>query len=379
MDAEITIIGSGVVGLAIAAELSNQCGDIFVLDKNDAHGMGVSSRNSEVIHAGIYYPPGSLKAALCVEGRSLIYETCARNNIPHNKMGKLIIALSESETGEIEDLMENAHRNGVYSVTLLSKDKIREMEPHIRAEAALFSPDTGILSVHALMDYYLHEATERGAQIVCGTEVVSIEPVPGGYRIGTRNGAGEYFEFVSEKVINSAGLGSDTIAAMVGKDYRLHYCKGDYFSITNVKKGMVGRLVYPVPEKDHVGLGVHLTLDLGGRMKLGPDATYIERKEDYKVDSAKAGRFYESAVKFLPFVRRQDIVPEMSGIRPKLQGKGEGFRDFVIREDLPGFVNLVGIESPGLTAAPAIARYVRDLLKGAVAPSSDIRFSGRKA
>jgi L-2-hydroxyglutarate oxidase LhgO len=377
MDAEITIIGAGVVGLAIASELSNEHRDIFVLDKNDSHGLGVSSRNSEVIHAGIYYPPGSLKATLCVEGRSLLYETCAKNNIPYSRTGKLIIASSQREVVEIEHLMETAQRNGVYSVSLLSKDKIREMEPHIRAESALFSPDTGILSVHALMDYYLHEAGQRGTQLVCGTEVVSIETVSGGYKIGTINKAGEYFEFVSEKVINSAGLGSDLIARMMGGDYELHFCKGDYFGITNVKRGTVRRLVYPVPDKNHVGLGVHLTLDLGGRMKLGPDATYIDRKEDYKVCSANADRFYESAVKFLPFIHREDIVPEMSGIRPKLQGKGQGFHDFIIREDLPGFVNLVGIESPGLTAAPAIARYVKNLLKGAGSLSGDLHPMGK--
>jgi L-2-hydroxyglutarate oxidase LhgO len=369
MDADITIIGAGVVGLAVAAELADEHTSVFILDKNVSHGMGVSSRNSEVIHAGIYYPPGSLKATLCVEGRALLYETCVKNNIPHLRTGKMIIASSEREMGKIEHLKETAHQNGVLSVSLLSKDEIREMEPHIRAEGALFSPDTGILNVHALMDYYLHKAKMRGAEIVCGTEVVSIDTVSVGYKIYTRSREGEYFEFVTEKVINSAGLGSDGIARMVGKDYALHFCKGDYFSISNVKSGMVRRLVYPVPEENHVGLGVHLTLDLSGRMKLGPDATYIGRREDYKVDASKADQFYEAAVKFLPFIRREDVIPEMSGIRPKLQGEGEGFRDFVIQEDLPGFVNLVGIESPGLTAAPAIARHVKKLLNGTGTPA----------
>jgi L-2-hydroxyglutarate oxidase LhgO len=176
------------------------------------------------------------------------------------------------------------------------------------------------------------------------------------------NTNGERFDFDSEAVVNAAGLHADRIAGMIGKDHVHHYCKGDYFSVNNVKKGTVQRLIYPVPEKNHVGLGVHLTLDLQGRMKLGPDATYVERVENYMVDASKKEQFYEAAVKFLPFIREEDIVPDMSGIRPKLQRADENFCDFVINEDLPGFVNLVGIESPGLTAAPAIARRVRDIL-----------------
>jgi L-2-hydroxyglutarate oxidase LhgO len=211
------------------------------------------------------------------------------------------------------------------------------------------------------MDYYLHNAKSKGAELVNGTQVVGIEKVANGYKIATKSGDGDYFEFVTERVVNAAGLYSDTIAKMIGKDYPLHYCKGDYFSINNVKKGMVQRLVYPVPEENHVGLGIHLTLDLQGRMRLGPDTAYIDKVEDYKVDAAKRERFYEAAVRFLPFIHKEDIVPDMSGIRPKLQGRGESFRDFVISEDLPGFVNLVGIESPGLTAAPAIAKFVRNL------------------
>ncbi|HET6515122.1 MAG TPA: NAD(P)/FAD-dependent oxidoreductase [Thermodesulfovibrionales bacterium] len=362
MDADITIIGAGVIGLAIASELSGHNRNVYILEKNTSHGMGISSRNSEVIHAGIYAPPGSLRARLCVEGREMLYETCLKNKIPHRKTGKLIIATSEAETGQIEDLMENALKNGVSSVSFIERSKIGEMEPNIRAVAALSSPDTGIMSAHALMDYYLSTAKTKGAELVCGTKVVEIERIAGGYRVGTVNLQGESFDLLTEMIVNAAGLESDVIAGLAGRTYAHHYCKGDYFSINNVRSGIVRRLIYPVPEKNHVGLGVHLTMDLQGRLKLGPDATYIDRVEDYRVDAAKADRFYDSAVKFLPFLRREDISPDMSGIRPKLQGVGEGFRDFVISEDLPGFVNLVGIESPGLTAAPAIARQVREML-----------------
>ncbi|MDH4232439.1 MAG: NAD(P)/FAD-dependent oxidoreductase [Nitrospirota bacterium] len=364
MDADVTIIGAGVIGLAVAAELSERRLSVYVIEKNASHGRGISSRNSEVVHAGIYYPAGSLKAGLCVEGRELLYELCLQHKIPHKKTGKLIIATTENEMDQIGQLMNRAMQNGVSSVCLVDQKQIQEMEPNIRAIGGLYSPDTGIISAHALMDYYLQKAKMNGAEIVCGTEVVSIETEDKGYRIGTLNGQGEGFEFTSERVINASGLHSDIIARMTGKDYTLHYCKGDYFSIANAKNGIVQRLVYPVPEKNHVGLGVHLTLDLSGRMKLGPDATYIDRVEDYKVDADKKDRFYESAVKFLPFIRREDIVPDMSGIRPKLQGPGEAFRDFVISEDMPGFINLVGIESPGLTAAPAIARYVKKMFDG---------------
>jgi L-2-hydroxyglutarate oxidase LhgO len=364
MDADITIIGAGVIGLAIASELAESNLNIYILEKNLFHGTGISSRNSEVIHTGIYYPKDSLKAKLCIEGREMLYEICKINNIPHNKIGKLIIATTENEMEKIENLVDNAVRNGISSVSLLDRKQINRIERNINAFGALYSPDTGIISAHSLMDFYLHSARMKGAEIVYGTQVVGIEENTHGYKVATLNTEGDYFEFVTEKVVNAAGLHSDDIARMIGKNFTLHYCKGDYFSINNVKSGTVRRLIYPVPEKNHVGLGIHLTMDLDGRMKLGPDATYINRVEDYRVDASKRDRFYESAVRYLPFIKREDIVPDMSGIRPKLQACGEDFRDFYIGEDLPGFVNLVGIESPGLTASSAIARYVKTILDG---------------
>lgn len=364
MDADLTIIGAGVIGLAIASELADNGQNIYILEKNSAHGMGISSRNSEVIHAGIYYPPGSLKSTLCLEGNRLLYETCLRNNIPCRKVGKLIIATTEDEMDHIGRLLVNATKSGLRSISLVDRSRIRQMEPHIRAVGAIYSPQTGIISAHSLMDFYLNQARLKGSEIVYNTEVTGIAKIEKGYRVATINTAGEHFEFTSEKVVNAAGLQSDVIGNMAGKEYKLHYCKGDYFSINISGKDLVQRLIYPVPEKNHVGLGVHLTLDLQGRMKLGPDAHYIDRKEDYRVDENKRGLFFESAVRFLPFLKREDIVPDMSGIRPKLQASGQGFRDFVISEDQPGFINLVGIESPGLTAAPAIARHVKKMLQG---------------
>jgi L-2-hydroxyglutarate oxidase LhgO len=362
--ADITIIGAGVIGLAIAAEIAGTDSNIFILEKNTTHGSGISSRNSEVIHGGIYYPQGSLKAALCVEGRHRLYEIAEKHNIHHKKIGKLIVATKTSETEELEYLHENARKNGVNSTELLTARKVAQMEPNIQACSALYSPETGIISAHDLMNYCMMKASRKKAQLVNHTKVVRIERQTGGYRIFVQNTKGDIFDFSTSCVINAAGLESDTIANMVGGCYQLHYCKGDYCSISHVKQGTVNRLIYPAPAKKQVGLGVHLTIDLSGRLKLGPDATYIARTEDYTVENRKAALFYSRTKDFLPFLKQTNVSPDMAGIRPKLQGIKDDFHDFVIREDLPGFINLVGIESPGLTASPAIARLVKKMLTG---------------
>ncbi len=363
-NADITIIGAGVIGLAIAAEIAQPGINIFILEKNPTYGTGISSRNSEVIHGGIYYPEGSLKAALCAAGRHRLYEIAAKNNIPHKKIGKLIVATQPEETEGIEYLHKNAQANGVNSTELISARKVAHLEPNIKACSALFSPETGIISAHDLMNYFLLQARRKKAELVNCTKVVRIEKQARSYRIYTQSAKGDTFEFSSDVVINAAGLESDTIANMVGGNYQLHYCKGDYCSISGVNKSMIKRLIYPVPVKNHVGLGVHLTIDLSGRLKLGPDTTYISRTEDYAVANQKVPLFYSSARKFLPFLKEENVSPDMAGIRPKLQGPNDNFHDFVIREDLPGFINLVGIESPGLTASPAIAQLIKKMLTG---------------
>jgi L-2-hydroxyglutarate oxidase LhgO len=362
--ADITIIGAGVMGLAIAAEIAKPGLNIFILEKNPTHGSGISSRNSEVIHGGMYYPVGSLKAELCVTGRHLLYEIAARNNIPHKKIGKLIVATNPEETEEIERLYGNAKNNCVNSTELIVAKRVAQLEPNIQACAALYSPQTGIISAHDLMNFFLVRARNKKAELINHTKVIRIEKESRKYKIFTQSTNGDDFEFSTACVINAAGLESDTIANMVGGNYELHYCKGDYCSISGIKQGMARRLIYPVPEKNQAGLGVHLTIDLSGRLKLGPDTTYIARTENYDVAAEKALLFYEDARKFLPFLKKENVSPDMSGIRPKLQGPADGFRDFVIKEDLPGFINMVGIESPGLTASPAIARLVKKMLTG---------------
>ena len=321
-NADITIIGAGVIGLAIAAEIAKPGLNIYILEKSSTHGSGISSRNSEVIHGGMYYPEGSLKAGLCVAGRTLLYEIAAANNIPHRKIGKLIVATQSEEIEEIERLHENAQGNGVYSTKLIGTREIAQMEPNITACAALYSPETGIISAHDLMNYFLMQARRKKVQLVNHTKVVRIEKEAHGYRIFTQSTHGDTFEFSTACVINAAGLESDTIANMVDGNYQLHYCKGDYCSISGVKQGTVQRLIYPVPVKNHVGLGVHLTIDLGGRLKLGPDTAYIPRTENYNVAAGKAYLFYQSAGKFLPFLKEENVSPDISGIRPKLQGPG---------------------------------------------------------
>jgi len=292
----------------------------------------------------------------------MLYDLAGKINIPHKKTGKLIVASDTGETTELERLHANARENGVTSLSMIDKRKITRLEPNVNAHAALHSPDTGIISAHSLMNYYLIRALEKKAAIVYHTKVVRIEKETAGYRLFTVNDKSENFEFSSGCVINAAGLESDTVASLMGAKYHLHYCKGNYCALSGIKQGFVQRLIYPVPEEKGRGLGIHLTLDLNGRLKLGPDAAYIPRVEDYSVGNDIVHRFYQSAKSFLPFLKETNVHPDVAGIRPKLQGPQDDFRDFVINEDAPGFINLVGIESPGLTASPAIAEHVGKLV-----------------
>ncbi len=369
-DVEIAVIGAGVVGLAVAARLAPGSPGLVVLDRNPRHGMEISSRNSQVVHAGIYYPPGSLKARLCVEGRERVYGLCARHDIPHRKIGKLITATSTEELAALDPIREAASRSGVELVRL-SESEAHALEPAVRSVGALWSPESGIVDAHALMDHFLQRALAAGAVLQPRARVVGIEPAPGGYRIAVSSGA-ELESFTAERVVNAAGLEADTIAGLAGMDvdaagYRLHYCKGSYFSAATRCWKLASHLVYPVPARE--SLGVHVVLDTGGRLRFGPDAEYLpDRRTDYRVDPARRAAFGQAARRLLPAVRDEDLEPDISGIRPKLQGKGQPFRDFVIVEErdrgLPGFYDLIGIESPGLTAAPAIAEYVAGLVRG---------------
>jgi L-2-hydroxyglutarate oxidase LhgO len=369
-DTEIAVIGAGVVGLAVAARLAPGHPGLLLLDRNPRHGMETSSRNSQVVHAGIYYPAGSLKARLCVEGRERLYDICRRHGIPHAKTGKLITATRPDELAALDGIEKSARGNGV-ALTRLSEAEAHALEPRVRSVGALWSPESGIVDAHGLMDHFLQKALAEGAVLQPRATVVGIDRIAGGYRIAVDGRAGAE-SFTTERVVNAAGLDADTVAGLAGIDldaagYRLHHCKGSYFSAATRCWKWVSHLVYPVPARE--SLGVHVVLDTGGRLRFGPDAEYLpDRRADYRVDPAKRGAFAEAARRLLPDVQDDDLEPDISGIRPKLQGKGEPFRDFVIAEEsgrgLPGFCDLVGIESPGLTAAPAIAEYVAELMRG---------------
>jgi len=370
MDAKITIIGAGVVGLAIAEKMSREYKDVFVIEKHPTFGQETSSRNSEVIHAGIYYTKDSLKAKLCIEGKRLLYDYCKKYDVPFNNCGKLIVATSEEEISVIEGIRLTAINNGVDDMQVLARDQIAEMEPNIFALKALFSPSTGIIDSHSLMKQYETNSINNGCQIAYGSEVTAIKRIKDGYEITILDADKMSYTFSSEIVINSAGLTSDKIAEMIGvKDdnLKIMFCKGEYFRVNPPKNKLIKRLIYPVPHVNMEGIGIHVTIDMSGGVKLGPDVKYLESNVyDYKLTASKQEAFYKSAKKFLPFLEFDDIAPEMAGIRPKIQKPGEPLRDYYIMEEskrgFPGFINLIGMESPALTSSIAIAKYVNNLI-----------------
>jgi L-2-hydroxyglutarate oxidase LhgO len=369
MDAEVTIIGAGVVGLAIAERISTERSGVYLLEKHETFGQETSSRNSEVIHAGIYYDRNSLKAKLCVEGNMLLYEYCRKHDVPFMNCGKLIVATSDEEVKVIEGIKKTAEANGVF-LQIMDQDSIREMEPEIFALKALFSPTTGIIDSHSLMKQYETNAINNGCQVAYKSEVTGIRKIDLGYEITITDADGSKYSFSSRAVINSAGLTSDIIAGFAGikdENLRIHFCKGEYFRINPPKNKLIKRLIYPVPHHNMEGIGIHVTIDMGGGVKLGPDVKYLESKTyDYTLTPSKQEAFFKSAKKFLPFLELDDIAPEMAGIRPKIQKSGEPQKDFYIKEEgergLPGFINLIGMESPGLTSSISIANYVNDLI-----------------
>jgi L-2-hydroxyglutarate oxidase LhgO len=364
---DVAIIGAGVIGLAAALEIAQGKKEVFVFEKNHTFGLETSSRNSEVIHAGIYYPEYSLKAKLCVEGKNLLYELCDKHNIAYKQSGKIVVAADENEISWLEELHEQGRKNGVDDLVLLSRTEVKKLEPNIEARAGLLSPSSGILDSHSLLKFLYSQAKEEGAEFVFGTEVIGIERAGAKYKVQIKDRDG-ISAFVAHVVVNCAGLNSDRVAQLAGIDiaksgYNLHYCKGEYFSLDSKYRNLVSRLIYPTPQQ--AGHGIHFKQGLDGRVLLGPSAHYVEAI-DYVVDETQKQAFYNSAKRFLPFVELEDLAPESAGIRPKLQGPGDDFRDFVITHEekagFPGLINLIGIESPGLTGSLAIARYVGKII-----------------
>lgn len=354
------VIGAGVVGLACARALALTGREVIVLEKADAIGTETSSRNSEVIHAGIYYPKDSLKARLCVAGKDMLYDYLQAHGVSHQRCGKLIVATSDAQVSELDAIKARAAANGVHDLRKIDQGELAELEPALHAKAALLSPSTGIIDSHAYMLALLGDAEDRGAMVAFMTSVDSITKLDGGFRIETSGD--EAMTLDAGVVINAAGLGAQKVAntltaLLAGSVPPLYYAKGNYFSVQ--QKVPFSRLIYPVPEQ--AGLGVHLTLDMGGQGRFGPDVEWVDNIA-YEVDPSRAQSFYAAIRRYWPDLKDDTLMPAYSGIRPKLQKQGFEARDFVISgpqdHGLDGLVNLFGIESPGLTASLAIAEHV---------------------
>ena len=362
---DCAVIGAGVVGLAIARELALAGREVIVLEAADAIGTHTSSRNSEVIHAGLYYPKGSLKARFCVAGKTLLYDYCASHGVPHNNIGKIVVAVTADEIATLKSYVQKAECNGVPDLRWLTREELRDLEPAVECIAGFLSPSTGIVDSHALMLAYQGDAENSGATVAFKSPVESGTVRSRGIVLNV--GGNEPMTIACRSVINSAGLFAQDIARSI-EDVPApgippqYFAKAHYFTLSG--KPPFRRLVYPVASNAH--LGVHVTVDMAGQIRFGPDVTWVEAV-DYSLDHAREPLFYEAIRKYYPGLKDGQLQPGYTGIRPKVSGPGEPAADFIIRgprdHGVAGMVNLFGIESPGLTASLAIAAYVRELLQ----------------
>jgi L-2-hydroxyglutarate oxidase LhgO len=368
MEVEVLVVGAGIMGLATAVALGRRRRRVVVIERNVRCGLEVSSRSSEVLHGGLYYEPGSWRARTCVEGAELTMERCRRKGIALNRRGKLVVADGTEQEEALARLLENARECGARDLELWGTARLRQEEPDLPASAAIWSPWTAVVDSDSLVRSYAAEACDVGADIGYRHRVIGLERRGNKWEVAVADRYNAVITVSARVVVNAAGLASDEVAAMAGIDidaagYRLRYCKGDYFSLGGTSSKRLSRLIYPLPDPCLQSLGLHLTLDVGGRARLGPDVTYLpDRQVTYDVDEAKLPSFLEAGRRLVPWLEAGDLSPESAGIRPRLFGPGEPARDFVICHEndrgLPGLMNLIGIESPGLTAAPAIARHV---------------------
>jgi glycerol-3-phosphate dehydrogenase len=366
--ANILIVGGGVVGCAIARAVSERWQDVFLVEQFPKLGMATSTRNSGVNHSGIYYPKNSLKARHCVAGNRLTYDFCKKHSVPFRHTGKLVVAANAHEEEELVALKKRGEDNGVEGLRIISPVEIRVREPFIKGVAALDVPSTGIVSAEELVHAYARVATNQGANIVTRAQVVSLEPSRDAVRVGLRIGDEEdsQRETIEAKcAINAAGLFADEVAALLGNhSWRIYPVRGEYCEIRGPQSLLIKNLVYPLPHSDGLSLGVHFTKTLWGTVLVGPTATYVEGKDNYEKNRLPISAFAESAKTLLPEIEEHDLQLGYSGLRPKLVPPGgKGIADFVITRDsnVPQAIHLVGIESPGLTAAPAIAEHVSKL------------------
>jgi L-2-hydroxyglutarate oxidase LhgO len=359
---DCVVVGAGVVGLAVARALALQGREVMVLEAANAFGTGTSSRNSEVIHAGIYYAPGSLKARLCVQGRALLYDYCQARGISHRRCGKLLVATDQAQVAQLQGIAEQALRNGVADLAFLSADEAHQLEPALQCHAALLSPSTGIVDSHGLMLALLGDLENAGGVLALNSPLASARVGPSGLELQAADGT----RLQARTVVNAAGLQAPALAArFAGLDPQhvptAYYAKGNYFTLAT--RAPFSHLIYPVPQA--AGLGVHLTLDLGGQAKFGPDVQWVDNPDDLTVDPARGDGFYAEVRKYWPGLQDGALLPGYAGIRPKISAPGEPACDFVIQgprdHGVPGLVNLFGIESPGLTSCLAIGEWVAAL------------------
>jgi len=359
--ANIVIVGGGVVGCAVAMAVSRKHGDVFLLEQMPKLGMGASSRNSGVIHSGLYYTPGSLKARHAVAGNRMTYEFCRAHSVPHRQTGKLVVAATPEEEEELPALEDRGRKNGVEGLRIVDRARIRTREPHIEGRAAIEVPSTGIVSSEELVKAYARIAVEQGVEIVLHARVEHLEP--GAKWVRVRSTAGE---IEARCVVNCGGLFADEVAALAGNArYRIYPVRGEYCEVVRHKSHLVNALVYPLPHPEGLSLGVHFTKTLWDTVLVGPTARYIEDKNNYEKDREPVEEFARRAKSMLPELEAKDLTPAYSGIRAKLvPPEGKGFADFVIERDSlhPQLIHLVGIESPGLTAAISIAEQVAEMV-----------------
>lgn len=358
---DAVVIGAGVVGLAVARQLAIDGREVIILEGENAIGTATSSRNSEVIHAGIYYLRGSLKATTCVAGKTLLYRYCVERGIPHMRCGKLIVATDAAQRDELEAIQKKAHANGVTDVVSMTRAQAEALEPAVSCVGALYSPSTGVVDSHAYMLALLGDAEAHGAMLAFVSPLARARVQTGG-RIELEVGGAEPMQLSARTVVNAAGLTAPSVARRIEgypaeKSPPEFYAKGNYYSLTG--RSPFSRLVYPVPEPG--GLGVHVTIDLGGQARFGPDVEWIDRI-DYDVDPRRAEKFYAAIRRYWPQLPDGALAPGYAGIRPKIAGPKDPAPDFVIQgpqdHGVPGLINLFGIESPGLTASLALAEEV---------------------
>ncbi len=356
---ECVVVGAGVVGLAVARALAVAGHEVMVLEAASGIGTGTSSRNSEVIHAGIYYPQNSLKAQLCVRGNRLLYAYCAERGIGHSRCGKLLVATAPEQVAQLQGIKARAELNGVTDLQLLSAEQACAMESALTCHAAIFSPSTGIVDSHALMLSLQGDIENAGGMVVLNSPLAHADCSAAGIALTTTDGT----QLLAQRVVNAAGLQAPALAAQFAGLVPQHvprawFAKGNYFTLAG--RAPFSHLVYPVPQV--AGLGVHLTLDLGGQAKFGPDVQWVDSPDDLSVDPARGDAFYAAVRKYWPALEDGALIAGYAGIRPKICGPGQPDRDFVIQgpaeHGVAGLINLFGIESPGLTSALAIGEFV---------------------